>query len=596
MSKRLIAVLITLLGIVVVPTNALAQKITVKAADPPAGAQGTLNLNVKITGSGFAPGAKAEFLKSGTIDPAGIQVNTTTYVSNTELTANINIADTAALSLFDIKVSAAGRSGKGTDLFRVDAKVDGCIIPQSDPSHFEYLGALNSVASGVPRYAEYLGASVAAGTAMVPLPDGSTRQVLVVFAGTLSAAGIAEIFFLDPVSGALLDGTSLGAGAPVQPHLTIALPYTSTQFTPEQHRMVTADLNLDGVPDAVTTDHGDVMAAGLISHLNANGTVGFTAIPFPLPANPGILFGMAIAIGDVDGLPGIEIVIIEKGEWTRKTSSPARAHVYQLSSGGTAVQLLYSQVLTVQSDDNFGNTIALGDVTGDGRPDLIGGAPSRDSGRTTDAGAVLVFPGAGDLPPYRFSSTPFALTAKIPVKDERTGTSVFIGNSDSDPTGQLDVIALAEPYTQTGGIPPSRGIVFRGPVSPASIETTSDAFSPPSAALGKGWGGAWRGTPVADVDQNGLADILVPASSADVTSACTFRGAVHAFLAQPDAQGGFGGWQRATLSQPQDDNGSGSFGWSLAWIAEASLLIVGDPGFTVGGVDNAGQIYVYRVF
>jgi len=596
MSRRQVAALLISVGTLTLPSTVLAQKITVKAAGPPSATQGTTSLNVKITGSGFAPGAKAEFLKSGTVDPDGIKVNTTSYISNTELTANIDIADTAALALFDIKVSVAGRSGKGTDLFRVDPHEEVCTIPQSDPGHFQYVGALNSVVGGAPRYAQYLGASLAAGVAEVPLPDASTREVLVVFSGMLGSPGVAEIFFVDPVSGALLDGTTLGGGAAIQPHLTVALPYTSTQFTPYVHRMVTADLNLDGVPDAVASDNGDVMVAGLVSHLNANGTVGFAAVPFPVPSGATIGFGMSIAIGDTDGVPGLEVVVIEKGTFSRKTSVFPRAHVYRLAPGGMAFELLYSASLTVQSDDNFGNSIALGDVTGDGRPDLVGAAPIRTVGRTTEAGAVLVFSGSGALPPYRFSSTAFALVAAAPVKNERIGETVFVGNSDSDAAGQLDVIALGEPYALIGTVPVSRGLVFRGPLSAGSTERISDAFGPPSVALAKGWGTAWRGTPVADVDHNGLNDIIVPASGADITSACNGRGAVHVFLAQSDAQGRLGGWQRSPLYQPADDPSNGGFGGALAWVPESSLLIVGDPNRTLGGVGAAGQIFVYRVY
>ena len=594
MSHRRVVLLIAILG-VAAPVNAFAQKITVKAATPPSGTQGTASLNVKITGSGFAPGAKAEFLKSGTVDPDGIKVNTTSYISNTELTANIDIADTAALSLFDIKVSAAGRSGKGTDLFRVDPHEEVCAIPQSDPGHFQFVSALNGVVGSTPRYAEYLGASLAAAVGTIPLPDASTREVLIVFSGTLGT-GNAEIFFLDPLSGDLLDGTSFGGGAAIQPHLTVLLPYTPTTVLQNTyvHRMLTADLNVDGIPDAVTSDNGFGMVAGLLSHVSANGQVSFTAVP--LPSTGEITFGASLAIADVDGEAGLEIVAIEKDQSTRKTSSPPRAFVFRLAADGSSFALVYTLVLSVLSDDNFGNTIAVGDVTGDGRPDLVGGAPYRDVNRIADAGAVLVFPGTGAQPPYRFSATPILLTASAPVKNERLGNVVFLGNSSSDPTGQIDVIALSEAYAAIGTVPPSRGLVFRGPVTTATKETPSDTFGPPSDPLGKGWGTAWRGTPVADLDQDGLADLIVPASGADVTPACTFRGAVYAFFAQADAQGRLAGWQRATLYQPTDDAGSGSFGNALAWVPGASLLIVGNPGFTVGGLDNAGQIYVYRVF
>ena len=100
-----------------------AAQIAVTAADPPSGEQGTLNLSVKITGKGFKNGAKANFFKTDTSDPAGVNVKSTQFVSSTQLIANIDITDTAALSLFDIEVrNADGRTGKGTELFSVVQK------------------------------------------------------------------------------------------------------------------------------------------------------------------------------------------------------------------------------------------------------------------------------------------------------------------------------------------------------------------------------------------------------------------------------------------------------------------------------------------
>jgi hypothetical protein len=100
--------------------TASAQTISVTSANPPSGEQGALSLSVTIAGKGFKNGAKAKFLRSGTTDPAGINVQSTQYVSATQLIATIKIAADAALSLFDIEVANAdGRTGKGTELFKV---------------------------------------------------------------------------------------------------------------------------------------------------------------------------------------------------------------------------------------------------------------------------------------------------------------------------------------------------------------------------------------------------------------------------------------------------------------------------------------------
>src|SRR4029079_7229563 len=103
--------------------SAAAQNVTVTTADPNTGAQGTTSLVVKISGRNFAPGARADFFLSGTSNPAGITVHGTQWVSASEVDATIDIADTAALAFFDIRVANTnGRSGKGSDLFNVVQK------------------------------------------------------------------------------------------------------------------------------------------------------------------------------------------------------------------------------------------------------------------------------------------------------------------------------------------------------------------------------------------------------------------------------------------------------------------------------------------
>jgi hypothetical protein len=122
-----LSVLATLLGIGLITfANRIASaqgNVSVTAADPPSATQGTINLNVKVTGKGFKNGARAQWFSTGTTDTGGVTVNSTTFVSSTELTANITVSDTAVIGNFDVAVSNPdGRGGKGTELFAVIAK------------------------------------------------------------------------------------------------------------------------------------------------------------------------------------------------------------------------------------------------------------------------------------------------------------------------------------------------------------------------------------------------------------------------------------------------------------------------------------------
>ena len=103
-------------------SNAQGQ-VQVNAADPASAEQGTVSLNVRVTGKGFKNGARAQWFVTGTTDTGGVTVNSTTFVSSTEFTANITVSDTAVISNFDIQIlNSDGRGGKGTELFAVTPK------------------------------------------------------------------------------------------------------------------------------------------------------------------------------------------------------------------------------------------------------------------------------------------------------------------------------------------------------------------------------------------------------------------------------------------------------------------------------------------
>ncbi len=104
------------------PVPAVAQDIQVNSAEPSSAPQGTVNLNVTIKGKGFKRGAVAQFFVTGSNNTGGISVNSTSFVSPSELVANIDVTDTAEIAKFDIQVQADGRTGKGTELFAVVAK------------------------------------------------------------------------------------------------------------------------------------------------------------------------------------------------------------------------------------------------------------------------------------------------------------------------------------------------------------------------------------------------------------------------------------------------------------------------------------------
>lgn len=94
----------------------------VSDTDPPATEQGTVDLRVRILGSGFEHPAHVRFLMDG--DTTGIATSDTAeFVSDGELITTITVAEDAELGLWDVEVEllAKRRKGIGIELFEVVA-------------------------------------------------------------------------------------------------------------------------------------------------------------------------------------------------------------------------------------------------------------------------------------------------------------------------------------------------------------------------------------------------------------------------------------------------------------------------------------------
>lgn len=115
--------------------------VTVTAADPTEAPQGTVSLDVTISGNGFDSSAQVQFLVAGTTNPGGITVRKVSVRGSKKLIATIDIADTATVAKFDIEVAlSSGRKGKGSTLFTVQLKpsADPCAQPGLDFPAFTY--------------------------------------------------------------------------------------------------------------------------------------------------------------------------------------------------------------------------------------------------------------------------------------------------------------------------------------------------------------------------------------------------------------------------------------------------------------------------
>ena len=301
------------------PFRLSAQTIKVNSANPNSYEQGTTSLDVTIGGSGFAKGAKSSLNLTGTTDTGGVTVNSTSFISSNQLTANITVPTTAVIGSYDILVTNTnGRTGKGTGLASVISNKVCTLSPL--PSGITLVGTMNPVAA----FSGGLGSAIR----MRHMKVGA-KDVLVAGVGS-SASGNLEVFFLDAATGNVLDGTNIFSGTSPQPHITKPINYTGFGA----RNLAMGDLNADGVPDIVMADWDYGVAFAFVGSLSANGIVGYSG-PIAFPSVPGrsLRFGTDTSMSDMDGLPGDEVVVADGSYSDKRNKQTGGVFVFKYNNG-----------------------------------------------------------------------------------------------------------------------------------------------------------------------------------------------------------------------------------------------------------------------
>ena len=530
--------------------SAWAQSVTVTSANPPSTIQGTVNLNVTLNGKGFKNGATAKWFVTGTTNPGGVTVNSTTFVSGSQLTANITVASDATVSGYDIVVANAGTnggSGKGTDLFAVmQAAQSGSCTVQPLPSGISLQGTLNYVTStGVAAYGPDLGVTVRARQMVL----GGTNVVVVGVATPGPTPGKLEIFLLDPISGNLLDGTTIGTNTAVQPHITVS-------FNAGGRSLAVGDVNGDGIPDFAAGSTATNTANAAIGSIS-NGILSYQPYPLAIPSNAaGVGFGVAMGnLGHSDD----DIAVGAIGAATGQVVHGSVLLYTWNGSGFTNYLNIQSPIPNSKTDEKFGNGVAIADVSGGSANDLIvGAANSVVNGVTT--GRVFVFP--GPVSPTNY----FSLASG--------GLKVAAGDIDGNAStnGYMDLLDASG----------TNALVYGGPVT--AVESPSFGLQPISA-LGAGWSNTEPD--VSDVNGDGLADVVVGAYGASSGQIC--GGATYLWLSSPGAPLA----TEQVLTTPVAN--AGQFGDAVAFAPGTRLFFVTDQRIQLGSTSRAGQVYVYKV-
>jgi Astacin (Peptidase family M12A)/FG-GAP repeat len=222
--------------------------------------------------------------------------------------------------------------------------------------------------------------------------------------------------------------------------------------------------------------------------------------------------GTHMVSGDFDGDGYDDLAVSAIGEQPGSGKGGA-VFIYKGTTNGLVAWTFLDEAqfaTTTSSIDQFGGSLAAGDVDGDGITDLVVGAPFYGS---STEGAVFVFKGGrGGLTALAGPITQGSLGAGANEADDMFGQAVAVGKLYG---GSKAYIAVGAPYETPSGASGSRGMVTTFSLS-GSTATFKENLHPDQDGIGINSGMFGYALAAGDMNQDGIDDLMVGAPAISV--------------------------------------------------------------------------------